>query len=140
MRRLDGANDFYHLPIQLLAQGFERLLKLTLALAELESSGALPSSKRLRVDYGHNIVAVTDAVVDLVADRRAYARRPAVQDDLNFIRHDSNLRWMLTVLSTFGKWRRYYRLDEFLDLDGVSPDDDGFSHFRGVTGRCPTVI
>lgn len=37
LRRLDGANDFYHLPMQLLAQGFERLLKLTIALAELKT-------------------------------------------------------------------------------------------------------
>lgn len=124
LRRLDGANDFYHLPMQLLAQGFERLLKLTLALAELGVTGELPPSKRLRNDYRHDIVALTDAVVDRVADKSAYARRPAVQDDLDFIRHDTHLRQMLAVLSTFGTWSRYYRLEEFLDPDGVDCQDD----------------
>lgn len=124
LRRLDGANDFYHLPMQLLAQGFERLLKLTLALAELQTTGGLPPSKRLRTDYGHDIVALTDAVLERVANQPAYVRRPAVQEDLHFIRHDAHLRRMLAVLSTFGKWSRYYRLEEFLDPDGVAPEDD----------------
>lgn len=124
LRRLDGANDFYHLPMQLLAQGLERLLKLTLALAELEATGGLPPSKRLRADYGHDIVALTDAVVERVANQPAYARRPAVQDDLDFIGHDAHLRKMLEVLSTFGTWSRYYRLEEFLDPAGVDPEDD----------------
>jgi hypothetical protein len=124
LRRLDGANDFYHLPMQLLAQGFERLLKLTLALAELQATGALPPSKHLRVEYGHDIVALTDAVVERVANQPAYARRPAVQEDLDFIRDDAHLRQMLAVLSTFGTWSRYYRLEEFLDPHGVAPEDD----------------
>lgn len=124
LRRLDGANDFYHLPMQLLAQGFERLLKLTLALAELETKGKLPTSKRLKSAYGHDIVALTDAVVELVADRPTYADRPAVQEDLDFLRRDTHLRRMLGVLSTFGAWSRYYRLEEFLNPDQVKPDDD----------------
>lgn len=122
--RLDGGNDFYHLPMQLLAQGFERLLKLTFALAELKTTGGLPPSKVFRVDYKHDIVALTDAVVERVANQPAYACRPAVQDDLQFIRHDAHLRQMLVVLSTFGQWSRYYRLEEFLDPDGVAPEDD----------------
>jgi hypothetical protein len=124
LRRLDGANDFYHLPMQLLAQGFERLLKLTLALAEFGISGELPTPKRLRNDFKHNIVALTDAVVEQVATQPDYVCRPAVQDDLDFIRHDTHLRQMLGVLSTFGTWSRYYRLAEFLDPDGLDSDDD----------------
>lgn len=31
---------------------------------------------------------------------------------------------MLSVLSTFGTWSRYYRLEEFLDPSGVDVDDD----------------
>jgi hypothetical protein len=122
--RLDGADDFYQLPMQLLAQGFERLLELSLALAELGITGALPPSKRLRNVYRHDIVALTDAVVDRVADKSAYTRHPGVQDDLEFIRHDTHLRQMLAVLSTFGTWSRYYRLEEFLDPDGVDTHDD----------------
>src|SRR5665811_927437 len=40
---LDAANDFHHLPMQLLSQGFERLLKVTYALAIREHSGELPT-------------------------------------------------------------------------------------------------
>jgi hypothetical protein len=57
----------------------EGVLKLTLALAELVISGELPTPKRLRNDYRHNIVALTDAVVEQVA---TYMRRPAVRTTL----------------------------------------------------------
>lgn len=124
LRRLDGANDFYHLPMQLLAQGFERLLKLTLALAELKTQGTLPSPYTLRKEYGHDIVALLDRVLDVVTQQTDYARRPAVQEDLAFLRGDAHLRQMLSVLSTFGKWSRYYRLQEFLNPDSVDPEDD----------------
>lgn len=124
LRRLDGTDDFYHLPMQLLAQGFERLLKLTLALAELDTTGELPASKRLPTYYRHDIVALTDAVVGHVANQPAYARRPAAKEDLHFIRHDAHLRRMLAVLSTFGTWSRYYRLEEVLNPNGVDPKDD----------------
>ena len=54
--------------------------------------------------------------VEQVATQPDYVSRPAVQDDLAFIRHDTHLRQMLGVLSTFGTWSRYYRLEAFLDL------------------------
>lgn len=124
LRRLDAANDFYHLPMQLLAQGFERFLKLTLALARLKTYGSLPTSEELRKAYGHNVLALTDAVIAIVEQQRDYKCRPAVQEDLEFLRNDQLLRRMLSALSIFGKWSRYYRLAEFLDPEAVSPDED----------------
>jgi hypothetical protein len=34
LNRLSGANDFYHGPLGLLAQGFERLMKLIICLGQ----------------------------------------------------------------------------------------------------------
>jgi hypothetical protein len=124
LRRLDGSSDFVHLPMQLLAQGLERLLKLTLALAELKDSGALPDPKTLKSTYGHDILALVDAVVGLVEGQDEYVCRPAVQEDLSFLRDDSHLRSVLAALSTFGTWSRYYRLQEFLAPEDVDPKDD----------------
>lgn len=139
--RLDGGNDFVHLPLQLLAQGFERFLKLTYALALLKRDGALPSPAvfRGRGAYGHNIVRLTDDLVAVVEAEPEYVSRPAVQDDFRFIRHDSELRRILHLLSTFGTWSRYYQFEAFLAPSGVEPDDDpdrGWQEIEMDVFRC----
>lgn len=124
--QLNGANDFVHLPLQLLAQGFERLLKLTYALAILKQDGQLPEQSVFRgpKGYGHNLVRLTDDLVTVVATQPAYTRRPAVQDDLTFIRADSDLRRVLHLLTTFGSRSRYYAFDLFIDPNSVDTDGD----------------
>lgn len=131
--RIDAANDFVHLPLQLLAQGFERLLKLTYALALLRD-GSLPEpgTFRGRGAYGHDILRLTDDLLSVVADRSEYADRPAVKDDLAFIRSNSDLRRILHLLSTFGTWSRYYRFDEFLDPTSVDPADDPDAEWQKI--------
>jgi len=53
LNSLGGANDFFHGPLGLLAQGYERLMKLVVCLSQLEHEGALPSKKQMREKYGH---------------------------------------------------------------------------------------
>lgn len=122
--RIDGGNDFVHLPLQLLAQGFERLLKLTYSLAWLKQHGTLPDHDVFIKRYGHSVIRLTDDLVELVDTEPEYVSRPAVQADLTFIRTDSDLRRCLTLLSTFGTWSRYYRFEEFLGTRNLSPADD----------------
>jgi hypothetical protein len=122
VRELHGlslANDYYHLPMQLLAQGLERLLKLTYAVADLGEKGALPSGRAIARDFGHDLVALADALTERVKGAETYVHRPAVRDDLEFVRSDEDLRRVLTVLSEFGMGGRYHRLDEFLDPESV---------------------
>jgi hypothetical protein len=123
LHALDLANDFYHLPMQMLAQGLERFLKVTYAMAELGGSGALPTRDRLRTKYGHDLVRLTDDLVQATAGAADYVGRPAVREDLSFISSQSDLRRILALLSEFGKESRYHRLDEFLDPASAIDDD-----------------
>ncbi|HEU6443513.1 MAG TPA: hypothetical protein VFL61_00490 [Gaiellaceae bacterium] len=88
LHKLDAANDYYHLPMQLLSQGLERFLKLTYVMEELGSSGSLPTRQRMRQHYGHGLVQLTDDLIDLVDKKSDYAGRPVVQHDIDFIRSD----------------------------------------------------
>ena len=140
LHSINAANDFFHLPMQLLAQGFERLLKLTYALAYLKQHGKLPEPKNIR-RYSHNLSLLTDDLVALVVAEDDYIRRPAVQADIDFIRNDTDLRRILDLLSTFGTWSRYYRLEEFLDPDSVNasadPDRAWEAHESEIIKRDP---
>ena len=42
LNKLNSEHDFYHLPIQLLASGFERLMKTVICCHTLETSGEFP--------------------------------------------------------------------------------------------------
>jgi hypothetical protein len=131
---LDGANDFVHLPLQLLAQGFERLLKVTLALALLERDGELPqpSTFKGKGGYRHDIVKLTDDLVDIAAARPDYIRRPAVRDDIDFIRNDAALDRILQLLTAFGKWSRYNTFEQFLAPEAVEPERDPEQQWRDI--------
>jgi hypothetical protein len=122
--REQASEGSHHLPLQLLAQGLERFLKLTYVLAVLQDSDNLPSIREMR-RYSHDLERLADALVGLVAP----AHR--VQVDLEFIRSDGDLRSLLRLLSDFGQESRYtistpssiqrrFRLKTILPVDGLS--------------------
>jgi hypothetical protein len=123
LHRLDAANDYYHLPMQLLSQGLERLLKLTYALAELGSSGSLPTRRQMRERYSHRLLRLTDDLIGLVEQRAGYVQRPAVQEDIAFVHSDSDIRTILEMLGAFGHEGRYHRLDELLGARSNADND-----------------
>ena len=112
---LDATSDRYHLPLQLLAQGIERLLKLTYVLGVLEATSQMPKSKELKDGFRHDLMKVLDAVVALAEADVDFTSRPAVVEDLAFVRTDEDLRSMLEILSDFGQQGRYHNLETLLN-------------------------
>lgn len=135
LNRLSGANDFYHGPLGLLAQGFERLMKVVICLDRLESQGTLPTLKEMR-KYGHNLIALADAIVNLSEGTRYADSRPAARADIDFISSDEQLRELLAVLTDFGEWGRYYNLDTLLNRTAhVAARDDPAAAFQSIESR-----
>ena len=132
LNSLSGANDFYQGPLLLLAQGFERLMKLTICLVRLEEEGSLPSLEEVK-GYRHNLVVLADAVVDL-SKRSGYAdSRPVAREDTAFAAEDQQLRALLSALTAFGAGGRYYDLDALLDPTGHTVQrDDPVQSFQRV--------
>lgn len=123
LNSLSGANDFYHGPMQLLAQGFERLMKVVVCLWQLESRGALPQLSEIR-KLGHDLVALADEITRLAKQSQYRDSRPALQDDIDFIAGNRRLRELLSALKDFGKWGRYSDLDTLLDPNGPGAQRD----------------
>ena len=46
LNRMDGSTDFFHLPILLLASGFERMMKTVICCHYLESTGEFPITEK----------------------------------------------------------------------------------------------
>jgi hypothetical protein len=126
LQRIGGVNDFYHLPMLLLANGFERLMKTIICLYHLGETDKFPEGKSFfRSDRkGHDLVHLLDRVI-AACFRPDYLRRPAARDDLQYLRRDPRLRQLVQLLSEFGQAARYYELDTVLGQrhDTDSPDD-----------------
>jgi hypothetical protein len=121
LNRIDGANDFYHGPLGLLSQGFERLMKVVVCLGELEDSGVLPTVQDIRRVYGHDLRKLKDAVVLLAQPHDDFIARPAVRADIDFMQKDSLLGDLIDTMAEFGDAGRYYNLDLLLEGRGASP-------------------
>lgn len=99
------SNDFYHLPMLLLSQGFERLGKLALNLRRRQLS-----KPRRIASYGHDLLGIVrDIINECYPDD--YLARPVAKDDFQFLGLNGGCRPLLNVLHTFANGARYWDLD-----------------------------
>lgn len=115
LQRMDGANDFYHLPMMLLATGLERLGKVAFCLHSFKRLGCFPKSRRELPagKTGHDVQALFRWVIENCFDS-TYCKRPAAAADLRFLRDDTTLNRILRMVSDFGLGARYHHIDVVL--------------------------
>jgi len=109
LKEIDMANDFYHLPLLLLASGLERLSKCVLVLQYRVSNGSFPPHTWLK-ELGHNLEKLIDEIV-----KRCYPEETnqpqALKEDRSFIASDPIARKLIEILTQFGSGGRYHDLD-----------------------------
>ncbi len=116
---LDGANDLRQLPMQLLSIGMERFFKATIALAELEQSGVLPSDlKKQR----HNLESLPPRLINRIRKDTSYATKWS--GDLSFLATDPELQHILWALTVYGEQGRYFNLETILGSATLPKDPD----------------
>ena len=108
LQAIDGANDFYHLPFLLLSSGFERLMKCIICLKRLCDTGGFPSTRDIKT---HDLAKLLNVVVRECISKKTAFERVATRDDYEYMGQDEDLRKLLSILSDFGKFSRYYNLD-----------------------------
>ncbi len=107
LQEIDMGNTFYHLPHQLLASGFERLMKCYIAVVRKGRDGAYPDRAAMK-SLGHDLESLLETIC---TKHYGGTQRPLLQQDLVFIRTDPVLNDCVRILSLFGKMGRYYNLD-----------------------------
>ena len=107
LQEIDMGNTFYHLPHQLLASGFERLMKCYIAVVRKGRDGTYPDRKSMQ-SLGHDLESLLETIC---TEHYGGTQRPLLQQDLEFIRTDTVLKDSVRILSLFGKMGRYYNLD-----------------------------
>lgn len=116
----DATEDRRIVGLHLLAQGFERLLKVTKALIQLSEEGTLPSSRQLRTLYGHVLSGLLDDVLAACRRDETFTAGSDIRSDIEFLASNELWRAMLDVLSELGSGGRYHDLDTMLDGEARS--------------------
>eukprot|EP01013_Petalomonas_cantuscygni_P040879 TRINITY_DN7309_c1_g1_i1.p1 TRINITY_DN7309_c1_g1~~TRINITY_DN7309_c1_g1_i1.p1 ORF type:complete len:349 (-),score=-34.98 TRINITY_DN7309_c1_g1_i1:57-1103(-) len=111
LQNLDIANDFYHLPFQLLSSGLERLMKCHICLGYHEISDEYPDSKSLKKCGGRNGHDLLELKKNILSDYFKSSQIPVLIEDKEFISNDNDLEKLIYLLSEFGKYSRYHNLD-----------------------------
>lgn len=109
LQKIDGGNDFLHLPMLLLSNGLERLMKIILCLYYFELEESYMSKSELK-KLGHNLTSILDKVIESCFDEK-YLKMPAGKSDFDFLKNDKFLRMAIEILSAFSDTERYHNLD-----------------------------
>jgi len=124
LQNIDGANDFYHLPILTLANGFERFMKVILCFRALEISGRYPSSKVLPSGrHGHDLDFLLGKVKEECFLDSYVENIPVASEDLEYLKSDE-LAQFVGVLSSFGQSARYYFFDVVVGREPATDDPE----------------
>jgi len=110
-QNLDLANDFYHLPFQLVSSGFERLMKCHICFGYHEKNHSYPNSKYLKKCGGRNGHDLGELKNNILKSYFSIHSVPVLKDDYDFLSNDKYLEKLVYLLSEFGKYARYYNLD-----------------------------
>ena len=127
LNRIDGSTDFFHLPILLLASGFERMMKTVVCCHHLETDGEFPRRTVFQKGRrGHDLVLLLNQITQDCFSDDYLARIPAAKTDIEFLRNDQKLSAIVQILSDFGQSARYYNLNIVLNEQdpGPSPDNE----------------
>ena len=100
-----------NLPLLLLAQGFERLLKLVILLGRFESDRKIITSRTLKNKYGHQLIKLNNDVVKLMTQSGYREQSVAIRADVQFLRESEDLHVLLSVLESFALHGRYHDLE-----------------------------
>jgi len=108
LQAIDGANDFYHLPFLLVSSGFERLMKWMICVKRLNDTAHFPSTQEIKT---HDLLDLRERVVRECISESTALQRPATRADYEYMTQDDDLTKLLSMLSEFGKFSRYYNLN-----------------------------
>ncbi len=126
LNRMDGANDFYHLPILLLASGLERLMKTVICCHHLEINGVFPKRDIFpKGKFGHDLIYLLDIITKDCFSDEYLAKIPVAKQDIKFLRNNRQFRGIVKILSDFGQSARYYNLNVVLGEEDPGPSPEG---------------
>ena len=123
-----------HVPLQLLASGIERIIKILLLLKDKHLEGNFPKLQKTRerfrhYDNGHGIEKMLDELIEYSNSVDLMKRIPMVVEDMEYLEIDPNFRTFIKIITNFSIQQRYYYIDTIVS-ESTDESLNAFQAFR----------
>ena len=109
LEKLQVDGDLSHLPILLLSNGFERLLKIIICMSVLVKSPSNPDFGKIKI---HDVDGLLKQVIDISKEWGYKEKCVEAEKDVIFWENCKDLRGWIKLFADFGhKSGRYYNID-----------------------------
>jgi hypothetical protein len=130
-----------HVTLQLLASGFERILKTLLVIKYKYCNGSFPElvkTKEFFIPYdgGHGIEKMLIEMVEYSPEIKGYDSIPMIREDMAYL-EDDNFMKFINILTEFSKFGRYYYIDTIVSggFNNARNCFDEFKYFIGIQNQ-----
>jgi len=105
-----------HVTLQLLAAGFERLLKILILLKEKYLNGDFPELEIAKKQFnqyngGHGIGKMLAELIKYSEGVEEMRNIPMIEDDIRFLKEDGNFAILIEIITEFAISQRYFYID-----------------------------
>lgn len=128
LKKEKNINYNHHITLQLLASGFERILKILLLLRHKHLNGNFPETEGKKNYFstfgnGHAIEELLEALVKYSDEQESMQENQMVAEGLLFLKSNKQFREFMSIITEFAKYGRYYYIDTVVRADhqGVNP-------------------
>lgn len=131
-----GAQTEYYIPLLLLSNAYERILKMLLCLEYFDKHNTYPDNQYFYKNIapkgkGHHIEILLNKILVTLNDTELYQSAPDRRADIEFLTNNTELTWLITFFTEFTGRSRYYNFNVMIN-DNV-PDNspwEAISQFR----------
>ncbi|MCH7962538.1 MAG: hypothetical protein IH852_01215 [Bacteroidetes bacterium] len=129
IQNLSGANVFYYIPLFMLSNGIERMMKCIICLNHYNKHNNFPDRTIFpKGKKGHNLKFLLNKITNECFSEDYQLNIPAAKSDIAFIKTNLEIRKFLQILSDFAESDRYHNLNVVLnDLNKSKNPDDEFA-------------
>lgn len=123
-----------HVPLQLFASGFERILKILLLIKDKHETGNFPEFSKAKSRFqsynnGHGIDKMLRELIEYSERNDSFKKIQILIDDFDFLKSNNQFKEFIKIITEFSIQQRYYYLDTLV-LDRENMNFNPFEEFK----------
>lgn len=138
LREQNSAVSNNHVTLQLLASGFERILKVLLLIKFKHLNGKFPELEKCKKHFmvynnGHGIEKMLNELVEYSTSMNGFYTIPMIKEDINFLKDDNHFKSFIEIITQFAISGRYFYIDTLVQ-GGLNNSTNYFDEFKYFIG------
>lgn len=123
-----------HVPLQLFASGFERILKILLLIKDKHETGKFPELSKAKKKFqaynnGHGIEKMLLELIEYSERVDLFKKTPMLIEDFDFLKSNNQFKEFIKIITEFSIQQRYYYIDTLV-LEKENTNFNPFEEFK----------